>query len=302
MKIGLVHMDGKLPNLSLMQIASYHQSQGDKVEWWVGPLFPYDRVYASKIFEHTFDNLPEYVVRGGTGYKELIDLPEKIKESDPAKAWNFYPKYANHLGFSEIGCRLKCSFCVVPKTHGQPRKASDIETLLSNPRGGDRLCLLDDDFLGHPKSEDVFEELIDRGLKVNFICGLNIRLITEKQAQLLAKTNFKNNAFMESQVSFAWDIYKDKKLIERGFRRCVDAGISPRKMQFFVLIGYDSTPEEDRERVETIRDWGADPFVMAYNRKDQYQNYFQRWVNHRAIFNTIPFEDYKPATKKARAL
>ena len=298
MNIGLVHMDGKLPNLALMQIAAYHQARGDSVEWWNGPLFPCDRVYASRIFKHTSDDLLEYVVRGGTGYSAEVVLSDEIKESSPGKAWKFYPKYYNHLGFSEIGCRLKCSFCVVPQTHGQPRQASSISDLLSNPKGGERLCLLDDDFLGHPNNEEVFEELIDRKLKVNFICGLNIRLITEKQAQLLARTNFRNNAFIERQVSFAWDIYKDKKLIERGFRRCVDAGITPRKMQFFVLIGYDSTPEEDRERVETIRSWGADPFVMAYDRKVKYQNYFQRWVNHRAIFNSVKFEDYKPATKK----
>ena len=36
------------------------------------------------------------------------------------------------------------------------------------------------------------------------------------------------------------------------------------------------TPEEDMHRVMTIHSWDADPFVMAYDRKDEYQRKFQR--------------------------
>ena len=291
-------MDGKLPNLALMQIAAYHKALGDDVEHWTGPLFPYDKVYASKIFKRTIDDLPEYVIRGGTGFAMDGKLPEEMKGVNYNQAWFLYPNYTNHIGFSERGCRLECSFCVVTQKDGKPKEVASIESLLTNPKGEDRLVLLDDDFLGHPRSEAVFEEIIDLGLTVNFICGLNIRLITEKQASLLAKTKFINNSFKYQQVSFAWDQVKDEKLIMRGFNRCVNAGIKPRNMQFFVLIGYDSTPEEDRKRVERIRELGADPFVMAYDIKNIYQNYFQRWVNHRAIFNSIPFEEYKPATKR----
>lgn len=286
-------MDGKLPNIALMKIAAYHNAIGDDVEWWNGPLFEYDSVYASKIFSFTDELLPDYVVRGGTGYSWDNRLPAEFDEADPGGGWFMYPNYQNHIGFSERGCRLKCSFCVVPQKEGKPKLDNRIDELLSNPNGADRLVLLDDDFLGHPDCEDVFQELIDRGLKVCFSQGLNIRLITEKQAQLLANVKFRNLSFKKSQVTFAWDRPKDRKAIEAGFRRCVDAGIKPYQMQFFVLIGYDSTMEQDRHRVETIRRWGADPFVMAYDKTDRYQRRFQRWVNHRAIFNTIPFEQYR---------
>lgn len=36
MKIGLVQVDGKLPNLALMQICAYHEAQGHQVEWFKG--------------------------------------------------------------------------------------------------------------------------------------------------------------------------------------------------------------------------------------------------------------------------
>ena len=44
--------------------------------------------------------------------------------------------------------------------------------------------------------------------------------------------------------------------------------------------------------------WGADPFVMAFDRSDPYQKRFQRWVNHKALFNKVKFKDYLKPTKK----
>ena len=32
---------------------------------------------------------------------------------------------------------------------------------------------------------------------------------------------------------------------------------------------------------------------MPYNKFDKYQKNFSRWVNHRAIFNSVKWEDYK---------
>ncbi len=57
-----------------------------------------------------------------------------------------------------------------------------------------------------------------------------------------------------------------------------------------------------RERVETLKSWEVDPFVMAYDKSDYYQNAFQRWVNHRAIFHSVPFEEYKPAYTKRKSM
>ncbi len=290
-EVSLLQMDGKIPNLALMQIGAYHKSIGDDVGWWHGPLFPSDKVYASKIFKYTHDSLPEYVIRGGTGYN-LDPMPEHFKQVKYSGGWFLYPNFTSHLGFSERGCRLKCSFCVVPEKDGTPTFESSISDLLTNPKGEDRLNLLDDDFLGHPQNDDVFEELIDRKLNVCFCQGLNIRTITERQAELLGKVNFWNMKFTFKQVTFAWDNLKDEKSIMRGIERCIQAGIKHYMMQFFILIGFDSTPEEDMHRVMTLANMGADPYVMTYNRDDLYQRRFQRWVNRREIFNSVKWEDY----------
>ncbi len=294
MKVGVVQVDGKIPNLAIMKIATFHKAKGDEVEWWIGPLFPYDRVYASKIFK--FSNLPQLpdgAFIGGTGIDWQNRLPEEIDQTSPGGAWWLYPKFKKHLGFSQTGCRFECSFCCVPQKEGKPKGSSSIRELLTNPQGGDRLVLLDDDFFGQKEWEDKCQEIIDLDLRVCFSQGVNIRVITEAQAGYLSRLKFHNLNFTNRQVTFAWDQFKDKSLIRKGLHRCRDAGIKTWQMQFFVLIGYDTTPEQDLERVELIREWGCDPFVMAYDRTDHYQRRFQRWVNHRAIFNTVEFAEYK---------
>ena len=61
----------------------------------------------------------------------------------------------------------------------------------------------------------------------------------------------------------------------------------------YVLIGYDSTREEDLHRVMTLKSLGCDPYAMPYDKSDDYQRHFVRWVNRRQIFNTCTWEEYK---------
>ena len=68
----------------------------------------------------------------------------------------------------------------------------------------------------------------------------------------------------------------------------------------YVLIGFDSTPKEDIYRVDKLREMRLDPFVMPFNRRDPYQRDFARWVNHKAIFKTVAWNEYIANTKKKR--
>src|SRR4051812_23427803 len=122
MKIGLVQVDGKLPNLALMQICAYHESLGHEVEWFKGELYAdeYDEIYASKIF--AFSELPQLPARakiGGTGIDFFNVLPPDMAECTPS--YTLYPDCNYHLGFSMKGCRFRCKFCCVPTKEGKPR-------------------------------------------------------------------------------------------------------------------------------------------------------------------------------------
>lgn len=293
MTVGVLQVDGKYPNMALMKIAGYHEERGDVVQWYISNLFSeiYDRIYASKIFSFsTMPDLPHRAIIGGTGIDHTNKLPEEIESATPS--YSIYPHCDYHLGFSMKGCRFRCSFCVVPKKEGRPYMYDSIEKILINPRGANRLMLLDNDFFAGAWEENL-QEIIDRKLKVCFVQGLNIRIITPGQAQLLAKCNYINSKFNQKYLTFAWDRYNDGKIVKKGIDICNDAGIPCNHMQFFVLIGYDTTPEQDMDRVMTLKNLGCMPFAMPYDRSNSYQRAFTRWVNHRAIFKSVSWEDYK---------
>lgn len=293
--IGVSQLDGKVPNLAIMKICGYHESLGDEVRWYEGGLLfasTYDKIYMSKLFDFTpMPQLPPNAVIGGTGIDWVNRLPEEIEAATPS--YTLYPNCNYHLGFSMKGCRFACGFCCVPKKEGRPKKYNSVDEILINPNGGKRLMLLDNDFFGEGDWRTTLERIIELKLKVCFVQGLNIRIITEEQAELLAQCHYVNSKFNKRYLTFAWDKYKDGAIVKSGIERCVKAGIPTERMQFFVLIGYNTTHEQNIERVITLRDMGAMPFVMAYNRKDPYQKAFQRWVNFRPAFNSCSWEEYK---------
>lgn len=295
MIIGLKQVDGNYPNLAIMQIAGYHERLGDQVEWYLGGLFNerYQKVYVSKIFSFSQlpAGLPKNALVGGTGIDFFNRLPVEIEQSTPS--YSLYPDCDYHIGFSMKGCRFACKFCCVPKKEGRPKENSSIDGLLINPNGGNRLMLLDNDFFGGPEWKANLERIIELKLKVCFVQGLNIRIITKEQAELLSVCNYQNSKFNQKYLTFAWDRYNDGKIVMKGIKTCNDAGIPCKHMQFFVLIGFDTTPEQDYERVMSLRELGCMPFVMPYNKANPYQKAFTRWVNNRAVFKSCSWNDYK---------
>lgn len=294
-RVGIIQVDGKLPNLALMQIASYHEKRGNSVEWYNGNLFEsqYDLIYASKIF--SFSETPDLPKGksfiGGTGIDFYNRLPPEIEAENIS--YSLYPDCNYHIGFSMKGCRFACKFCCVPKKEGRPKINSTIDGLITNPNGGNRLMLLDNDFFGGENWKENLLRIIELKLKVCFVQGLNIRIITEEQAELLARCNFQNSKFNQKYLTFAWDRYNDGKIVKKGIDICNAAGIRCNQMQFFVLIGFDTTHDQNYERVMTLRELGCMPFVMPFNKSDPYQKRFARWVNHRATFKSCTWEQYK---------
>ncbi len=296
--IGLYDVDSTIPNLAIMKLSAFHKRRGDTVSMYLPVLHDqFDTVYASKIFSFSSGQYmrPDMVV-GGTGIDVGGTLPQAVEDETPDYSIYDYP---HSIGFTMRGCRLKCSFCVVPQKEGAPKSSNTVGEIWTQ-RASNFIMLLDNDFFGNPQWRQRIEELRDFDLKVNFSQGLNIRNITSEQVDALASVKFRNAHNTARQVYFAWDNPRDKKSIMRGFQRCLDGGIAAHEMGFFVLIGYGSTLDEDLRRVETLRDIGADPFVMPYNKSDPAQKSFARWVNHKAVFNSISWTEYcRPRPRSA---
>lgn len=298
MKVGIYDVDSAIPNLALMKLSAWHKQQGHDVEWYTPLMIDgYDKIYASKVFSFSDSSglIPERMEIGGTGYDLTVSLPPDIESMTPDYSLYGYP---HSIGFTMRGCRLTCPFCVVPKKEGSPVSNNTIGEIWTQ-RESDFIVLLDNDFFGNPEWPARIDEIRGYGLKVNFSQGLNIRNIKPDQAAALASVKFRNINNTGKQIHFAWDDARHEKLIHKGIATCINAGIKPGQMAFYVLIGFNSTPAQDLHRVETLREYGCDPYAMPFQRDNEYQRRFARWVNHKAIFNTVPWDEYRDGVKRS---
>lgn len=297
MKIALYDVDSTIPNLAIMKLAAYHKERGDSVVPYLPILGTsgFDKVYASKIFNDSDKSAltPEMEV-GGSAYDLQKNLPAEVERCAPD--YSFY-SYEHSLGFLMRGCRFRCKFCDVPKKEGRPKATFTVDEIWTQ-RSSNFLVLLDNDFFGNPEWRQRIDEIRKYDLKVCFSQGLNIRIITDEQCAALASVRFTNLHKSRSQVYFAWDRFRDEKLIDDGIARVLAAGVKAWQMAFFVLVGFDTTPEQDHYRVMKLAKLGCDPYAMPYDKRDEYQKSFARWVNHRAIFKSVKWEDYRSGVKK----
>lgn len=281
MKVSL-WTDAKWANIALMKIARYHRDLGDDVAFHE-PLFDQNAelLYCSKLFRFTSEY--EYVgkacvVTGGTGYDIARTLPDEIERRDPD--YSIYSECDYSMQFFSRGCIRRCPFCVVREKEGY---IHPVEPMALNPRGK-RIHVLDNNFFANPEWKAAGNILKSYKQPVDFSSGIDIRIFDEEQARFL------NELTLFKQIHIAWD--NPRQRIDRKIKQAIKY-IKPYKLMCYVLIGYWSSPEEDLYRVERLRELGVEPFVMAYDRSDKYQRDFQRWVNFKAIFKTVTWEEYR---------
>ena len=142
--------------------------------------------------------------------------------------------------------------------------------------------LLDNNFLASPRWKQNIEYIIEHKLKVNFNQGLDIRLINHLQATRLAETNYRTWSFKTKSLHFAFDNPKHEDIIRRKVKILVDAGIKPKHLMFYILIGYNTTDKQDMKRVEILKELGCIPYIMKFNQsQNPTHKKLARWVNRR---------------------
>ena len=293
MKIGLHDVDGhNYPNIALMKLSAYYKNMGHFVDWYTAWGY-YDIIFKSKIFTFTPDENHHVnckkILTGGTGYYNngMDNLANEIE--------HFYPDYSLYntdkaYGFLTRGCPNNCSWCIVPQKEGDIIPNADINEFWN---GQKIAILMDNNVIAHDHGLKQIEKIISLGIKVDFNQGLDARIIANNPeiAELLSKLKW------ATPLRMACDTYSQMEYVIKATELLRKYGTTPRTYFIYMLV---KDIDDAHKRAIKLKDHNLDPFAQPYIdfrnniMPTDKQRQFARWVNHKAIFKSVNFENYNP--------
>lgn len=262
MKIGLHDAEREylkhktFPNLALMKISAWHKSIGDDVEWW-NPLYRYDRIYSSKVFDFTPVNpyLPDDAIRGGTGYTDLPadnKLPDEIDNMFPD--YSIYPDCDYAIGYLTRGCPNHCRWCVVPRKEGNIKPYRKWQDVVRPDT--DRLVLMDNNILACEYGISQLESLIGSGYRIDLNQGMDARLVDGRIAGILSRLDWIRF------IRFSCDQLAQIESVRRAVELLTDRGVRPYRIFVYLLVTADL--RDASKRVEALKGYkGINLYAQA---------------------------------------
>lgn len=291
----------RYPPLGLMKLASYHRSRGDNVKLVRGvnreldydpdhikitSLFTYAWKPVHEVIEFYHKSFPDAEITVGGIYASM--MPDRIKSHYPfvnvhvglhEEAERYMPAYDiledvdkwrdwnGSILFTSRGCIRNCPYCIVPKIEGKIRSViTDINDFIYP--GHKRVILWDNNFLASPYWKIILESLHDTGLKVDFNQGLDVRLIDEEKANMLADLKM-------PIIRMAYDHPGEKNAVYNAVTLLEDCGMRKRNMLFYTLFNfydinhpYFDTPETFFNIVKDTIEIGCVSYPMRYEPLD----------------------------------
>lgn len=333
MKIAIIDADlisrtkHRFPNLVCMKLSAFHKDCGDVVELKMDydSLDRYDKVYISKVFTDTpidtqILSLPN-VEYGGTGffYDKAKPLPYEIEHHMPD--YHLYDEWVNtmlksggnridykyyldySIGFLTRGCFRQCEFCV-NRNYKKVNQHSHLSEFLDPERK--KICLLDDNFFGCSKWEEMLIELQETGKPFQFKQGLDERILTDRKCELLFKSKY------DGDYIFAFDNVADYDLIESKLKLL--RKYTNRIPKFYCFCGFDRNDNWDLDfwrqdlwdlfkRIKLLMEYGCLPYIMRFNRykESPYKGMYislARWCNQPSFFKKMTFREFSMANQK----
>lgn len=261
MKISLL-TDAPKHNLALMKYSAWYKKNDCRVMLNM-PIFPADYTIASVLFEKNRNQFiaDEY---GGPAFEDSV-LDSEIEKMKPD--YSLYDLDFS-LGYTFRPCHNDCHFCKVPRFNNPDTKHHSIWEF--HDSRFDSICLLNNNTFQDPRWKETFEEIWDADLTVIDENGYDLRLLDDEKADALKRTKFKG------KLHFAWDRVQDEPLIIEGLKTLRRHKISGTSI--YVLIGYNTTREQDIYRCQKIIEYKQNPYIMPYERtKDNVR--FKRFID-----------------------
>jgi len=185
------------------------------------------------------------MICGGSGFDLTTTLRPEIEGMKPKL----------NMGFTTRGCIRKCPFCIVPEKEGKIRIVGDIYDFWD--RESKELVILDNNILAIPNHfEMICCQLMQEDLKVDFNQGLDHRLLNNEIAEMLKSLRYK-------EYRFAFDDPMQEKSVKKAINTLRKHGIN--RSMWYVLVGFDSTYDEDLSRLLMLKSYKQDAYVQRYN-------------------------------------
>lgn len=216
----------------------------------------FDKVFVSNIFEQNAYRVNvincDAVEYGGIGSRNPErQLPYEIEMTDPYYA----PGEKDTYGFITRGCIRKCWFCKVPKYEGGLKDYNRVQSIIRGVQG-EVVHFMDNNILAYPGHMEVFNYLIERGIRCEFNQGLDFRLTNDKNLEALARLNY------EGEYIFAFDDPKYQRLLDKKIEQIKKYIPKPWKLKFYIYYHPDMEISQLIQRVEWCRAHECLPYVM----------------------------------------
>jgi len=281
MRILLINIDSTYPNLALKKLEKYHTNKGDFILWNHELSAPKaDKIYVSCINDWNkskakeFEKYPQAEI-GGSGYSIKKTLPPEIDKI----------KLRINVGFTTRGCIRNCEFCIVPKKEGKIKAVGDIYDVWDGK--SKTVMLWDNNILALPEHfKKICSQIKKENIRINFVQGLDCRLLTNSNTELLS-------TLKHDHYYFSFDNMKDEKTVLKGIELLKKHNL--KRSIFYVLVGFNTTIEEDLHRLYLLRDNKQNAYIMRYRKKtinDRRYIALERWVNKHSWFWKTTFREY----------
>lgn len=260
----------------------------------------WDRVYASAVFDRTrpladrVKTIYPNAIIGGSGYDLRLTLADVGIPEDTAPDYSDFDPWKPSIGFAMRGCPRRCGFCRVPEKEGRQRSVSTVSSIWRGDPWPKRVMLLDNNFFANPEWRERVEEIVAHKFQVSLSQGIDLRSLTEEQAEAIVRIRPRTFDFLTFRIYAAWDSTKDEAQVFRGLERLKVAGWKPINVLVYILVGFDgTTPEDWLYRANKLNEFGARPYPMPFTRDPAVLG-FVRWISF-GQFRRVSWDDFARA-------
>lgn len=285
-RILIIDIDSKIKNLALYKIAKYYEEKHYEVIWNY-PLAKgtVEQIYVSCIFTKNKEKCQEWegiAEIGGSGYDILKELPQDMGQIRPRI----------NLGFTTRGCIRKCKFCIVPEKEGAIHIEGDLLDLWDGKSRD--IVVLDNNILALPDHfRLICKQARDNGIRLDFNQGLDHRLLDKDIVDELRRTR-------HIEYRFAFDHPSYQKTVSRAIDLLQEGGI--RRCSWYVLVGFDTTIDEDLDRLNYLRSRNQNAYVQRFESCYHKKEYISlaRWANQHHLFQALTWEQFKEKERQLK--